>query len=76
MTKQKVPSICDLDGKPITTEESYSLDVSKKNSTAGQFTKCKNKMDICHDCFMKFVKAGYQPEWVTLKKGADGKWSV
>ena len=74
MTRQSIPSICDLDGKPITTEESYTLDISKKTSVQGTFIKCKKKADICHTCFMKLVQAGYQPEWVTLTKGTDGKW--
>ena len=77
MTKQFTPAICDLDGKPITTEESYKLDISKTNSIKGQFIKGKNKMDLCHDCFMKFVKAGYQPEWITMSKNQEtGKWET
>ena len=77
MTRQITPAICDLDGKPITSEESYTLDISKKNSVKGQFIKGKNKMDICHECFMKFVKSGYQPEWITLVKNeSSGKWET
>ena len=83
MTKQFTPAICDLDGKPITTEESYKLDISKSNSVKGQFIKGKNKMDLCHECFMKFVKAGYQPEWITMVKNQNkadtenyGKWET
>ena len=77
MTKVKTPSICDLCGKPITTEEAYTVDFSKKNSVKGAFIKSKFKADIGHDCFMKyFVKqGGFQPEWVTLKKNElSGKW--
>lgn len=75
MTKPTIPAICDLDGKPITTEESYTLDISKRSSVQGKFIKCKRKADICHDCFMKFVKGGYQPEWITLTKDeSTGKW--
>ena len=77
MTKVITPSICDLDGSPITTEESYKLDISKTNSVRGQFIKGKNKMDLCHTCFMKFVKAGYQPEWITMTKNQEsGKWET
>ena len=76
MTRVKTPAICDLDGKPITTEESYRMDISKVNSVKGQFIKGKNKIDICHKCLMeKIVKNGFALEWITMTKNPEtNKW--
>ena len=78
MTKVIQPAICDMCGKQITTEESYTMDISKRNSVKGQFIKGKNKLDMDHNCFMKIVKVGtWQPEWITMVKNKEtGKWET
>lgn len=79
MTTITVPKVCDFCGLKIESEMKYKLQLSQRSvkgkSKKGQFVKCANDMDMCHECFMSCTKVGFKPDWVTLKKDEAGKWT-
>jgi hypothetical protein len=75
MTRKIQPAVCDFCAKDITTEMQYRLDINQKGSTKGQFVKCSNSADMCHDCFIQICSNGFKPKWIKLvKNDATGKW--
>ena len=76
MTRKIQPAVCDFCAKDITTEMQYRLDINQKGSTKGQFVKCSNSADMCHDCFIQICSNGFKPKWVRLvKNDVTGKWT-
>ena len=54
MTRQIVPRICDVCGKPITSEMQYMFEVYQGSTTFGDEVIQGKSMDICHTDFLKF----------------------
>jgi hypothetical protein len=74
MTRKITPAICDFCAKDILTEMQYRLDINQRGSIRGQFIKCSNSADMCHDCFIQVCSNGFKPKWVKLVKQVDGSW--
>ena len=73
--KPHQPDICDLDGKPITSEKQYTFEVYEGRTawfdSKGVRSKAKIKIDCCHACFMNICKNGYTPKFVKEQKNAN-----
>lgn len=75
MTRQQLPAVCDFCAKNVTSEMQYRLDINQKGSGKGQFVKCSNSADMCHDCFIEVCSNGFKPKWIKLVKNeSTGKW--
>lgn len=64
---------CDITGKLLDkSDTSYRVSFTKWNDD-GSFSKAEN-CDISHEGFQTFLKSGYEPKWVQMKKNSSGKW--
>ena len=75
MTRVKTPNICDFCGKPVESEQEYSVQINQKRTGKGKFVTCANKADMCQSCFLLVCTNGFAPDWKTLMKNeVSGKW--
>ena len=72
MTKQKLPPICDLCNKEITSESQYKMTFQPKSFVKGSWYKGHDG-DCCHKCFVEICSRGFKPTFIKMM--ADPAWN-
>ncbi len=75
MTRQKLPDICNICGKNIESEKQYCMEAFEGRSTwfnaKQERTKAKNKIDVCHPCWLSICKTNYKPDFIVEIKNPN-----